>query len=477
MKGFLNRKVSLATSLLVILLMFVGIGAIITVRQGGIILYQDKATEPGSVFFVNSSTGSDASGCGRSTAYPCDTIDYAIGLTTASAGDVIYVMPGYVEDGDSTEIFDADVAGISIIGLGTGDLRPRLDFNYATDYVSIGAAGVTIKNIIFRPGVTSTTVGLNIEAAGDGAVIEGCEFAIGEAAGTDEFVSAITIAATANDVVIRNNEFRTAITDNGCVQAIYIGTGGACARTHITDNYMYGNWSTAAVVDSTTAQTEVYIADNDIKVKDGEPGIELTATTTGILARNTIESTGVTANVAIVAADCSWQGNLVVNADGEASTQIGENKAIGTIFYIPVTVAAGASVATGGLALTGAASGTLELIDVNILVGATALASANGTAALELYTDNTKGTDPFMHVIQTSLTANDNVSFGSLVTVLSGATLPNTTTRTVYGHSTILSSGKKIYVKADTQTFNAGGTFTINMLFRRLSENATIASR
>ena len=47
MKRLLNRKVSLATSLLVILLTFVGIGAIVTVRQGGIILYQDKGAEPG----------------------------------------------------------------------------------------------------------------------------------------------------------------------------------------------------------------------------------------------------------------------------------------------------------------------------------------------------------------------------------------------------------------------------------------------
>jgi len=482
-----NKKVSLLTAMLVIIASL-SIGALITYRQvGGELVWIDRSAEPGAVFWVSSTAGSNYLSCGRGPSTPCATIDYAIGRCTDDKGDVIYVMPGHVEEGvAATQFFDADVAGISIIGLGSGSDRPRLDYNYSDSTATIGAANVTIRNIVFRPGITSTALGITIEAAGDWATIENCEFAIGEASGTDEFVVAVELNAGANDVTIRNNTFYTAITDNGCTSAINLGLAGVVARTRIEDNYFYGNWSSAAIVDGSTAATEVLISENRIKVKDGEPGIELASGTTGFISDNYIESTSLAnPDAAIVAAACSWFSNYVVTTDGAAPEMIGTPLEtvlpIGTVFYTTTTVAAGASIATGGMALTGAASGTLLLMDVTIQVGATALASANGTAALEFYTDNVKGTDQFMHIIQTSLTAQDTISMDSytftIVGVTTGTTTVNTIAKTVYGRHVALASGKKIYIRADTQTFNAGGTFIVNCVWKRLSAGATIASR
>jgi len=482
-----NKKVSLLTAMLVIIASL-SIGALVTYRQvGGDLIWIDKAAEPGSVFYVSSVVGSNYASCGRSPSRPCGTVDYAIGLCTDNKADTIYVMPGHVEEGAAaTQFFDADVAGISIIGLGSGSDRPRFDYNYADSTATIGAANVTLKNLVFRPGITSTALGITIEAAGDYALIENCEFAVGEASGTDEFVVAVELNTGADDVTIRGNKFFTAITDASCTAAINLGMGGAVARTSIEDNYFYGNYSTAAIIDGTTAVTEINILDNRIKIKDQEPGIELAAATTGILADNEIESTSLAnPDAAIVAAACSWFSNYVVTTDGAAPEMIGTTLEtvlpIGTVFYTTTTVAAGASIATGGMALTGAASGTLLLMDVTIQVGATALASANGTAALEFYTDNVKGTDQFMHIIQTSLTAQDTISMDSytftIVGVTTGTTTVNTIAKTVYGRHVVLASGKKIYIRADTQTFNAGGTFIINCVWKRLSAGATIASR
>ena len=484
----MRKKVSILTALVVVFACL-SIGALITYRQaGGQLIWIDKAAEPGSVFWVSSVAGTNYASCGRGPATPCATVDYAIGLCTDDKGDVVYVMPGHVEEGDtSTAFFTADTAGMSIIGLGSGSDRPRFDYNYTTSYAMVTAANVTLKNLVFRPGASSTVVGITVAAGGDFLTIDNCEFAIGEASGTDEFIDAVVVGSGANDVKIVNNVFRTAITDAGCQEAINLGVGGAVARTRIENNLFYGNYQTAAVIDGSTAVTEINVTNNRIKVKDGEPGIELAAATTGILADNEIESTGISnPDVAIVAAACSWFQDYVVSTDGSAPQLIGTSvettQPVGTVFYTVTTVAAGASVATGGLAITGASSGVLELVDATIAVGSTALASANGTAAAELYSNNAKGSGVFLHAVQSSLTAGSNVSIlaytFTMVGAISGTTTITTTiTKSLYGRQVILETGKVVSIKSDTQTFNAGGTFNVYLVWRRLTAGATITAR
>lgn len=478
----MKRNVTFITALIAILATM-SIAAIFTYKQaGGSIIWQDKAVEPGSVFFVNSTTGTNGVSCGRSPATPCASIDYAVGLCTASAGDVIYVMPGYNEGLGSTGTIDFDVAGITVIGLGNGSNRPRIDYDHASASVTIGADNVTLKNLTFLPSVTAVLIGIDVEAGSDFVTIENCEFLEGEdGSGVDEFVKDIQ-AASGTDLLIKNNVFRSQVAAAHQTHSIYLGNATSGARPRIEDNYFVGNYSTATIGDGGTAIANIRISRNTIKTKDTIAAISLESGTYGIIENNNIESTTITdPDAAIVAAGCSWMNNWIVSSDGSAGQFIGTPLEsilpIGTEFYTTVTVAAGASVATGGMALTGASSGTLLLTNVTIQVGATALASANGTAALELYTDNAKGTDPFMHVVQTALTAQDNVAMSTqtLVGTISGATV--TYTKSVFGQPVVLSSGKKIYLKADTQTFNAGGTFIVNLVWKRLSAGATVSAR
>ena len=288
-------------------------------------MYEDRVSAPGAVFYVDSgnSNASDITSRGHSPNLPFATLDYAIGRCTASANDVIYVMPGHNEGGTAADLFDVDVAGVTIIGLGEGALRPRFDFDDTDVTVAIGAASVTLKNLTFLPSASAVVSGIIIEAAGTNALIEDCEFLVGEAAGTDEFVVTIQVSTGANDATIINNTFRTAITDTHCTSAINLGLGGAIARANISGNDFYGNWSTAAIIDGVTAVTEVLIANNQIKVKDGEPGIELHANTTGSIANNNIASSGVTCSASIVAADGEWFNNYCVTTDGAAAVPIG----------------------------------------------------------------------------------------------------------------------------------------------------------
>ena len=114
-------------------------------------------SHPGQVFWVNSTSvlasdgvsGSDVPSAGTYQR-PFATIDYAIGQCTASRGDVIMVMPGHTETVSAAGGIAMDVAGVAVVGLGAGSLRPTITLDTAaTASVTMSAANTTFKNCIF----------------------------------------------------------------------------------------------------------------------------------------------------------------------------------------------------------------------------------------------------------------------------------------------------------------------------------------
>ena len=81
------------------------------------------------------------------------TIDAAINACTANASDNIVVMPGHTETVASAGAITADVAGVSIIGLGNGADKPTLTFSDTASTVAISGASVTMKGFRLVPGV------------------------------------------------------------------------------------------------------------------------------------------------------------------------------------------------------------------------------------------------------------------------------------------------------------------------------------
>jgi hypothetical protein len=130
-------------------------------------------TNPGNVFWVDSGAGSD----GNKGTYerPFATIDYAIGRCTASNGDIIFVKPGHTETVSAAGDIAADVAGVAIIGLGKGSLRPTITLDTATAAtVTISAANVTMHNLKFVAGFADIVAMLTVTATD--AHIDMCEF-------------------------------------------------------------------------------------------------------------------------------------------------------------------------------------------------------------------------------------------------------------------------------------------------------------
>ena len=190
----------------------------------------------GNVFFVSSTASGRSDNInthGTNPVTPFATLDYAIGACTANNGDIIYVMPGHAETIIAAGGIDADVAGITIVGLGNGANRPVFTFATSTSAdMDVDAANISIENVKFDfTGIDGIIAGIDVNAAdfelryceiitattGNQAAlglltdsnahrlyVHHCRFIGASASGTN---SAITINASANDIRIENNIF------------------------------------------------------------------------------------------------------------------------------------------------------------------------------------------------------------------------------------------------------------------------------
>lgn len=252
--------------------------------SGGLIVVGDDYCS-GDIFFVNATGGVDAAGYGKTPDAPTATIDYAVGLCTASKGDRIYVMPGHTESITAATSLVVDVQGISIIGLGTGSLRPTLTFTTAaTANISVTAADVTLKNLLLISDFsTGVTAGITAGASAGGFTLDGIEMR--ETTSDKEFLIGVYITALCDDVTIKNFRFVGAAggTDSSC-----IFFAGNSDRLTLVDNVFFGDWSASVVDHTTTASYNCKVANNVGYNVDAEAGlwIGFNAGTTGFNIEN-----------------------------------------------------------------------------------------------------------------------------------------------------------------------------------------------
>jgi hypothetical protein len=177
-------------------------------QPGGVFTIEDVVQHPGAIFFVHSGIGADADGNGKNPDIPFATLDYAIGKCTANKGDVIYILPGHAENLTAADSVDCDVAGVTIIGLGHGNLIPTFSATAAAGAIKVDAANVTIKTLkLVANFATGVTKGLDITAAGDGCTLDGLKFR--DTAATSEYLIHIAVATTVTDLQIQNCSFVT----------------------------------------------------------------------------------------------------------------------------------------------------------------------------------------------------------------------------------------------------------------------------
>jgi hypothetical protein len=146
----------------------------------------------GKTWYVDSAVaGSD----GSSPETALATLDSAFAKCVANQGDVIVVMPNHAETITGAGGITHDVAGVSVIGLGIGNQRPRflMDAGTAVTYL-ISAADALVENLVFAAGHADIVTCFNV--TGVGATIRACEFVDNVA--NENFLSAISATGAAN---------------------------------------------------------------------------------------------------------------------------------------------------------------------------------------------------------------------------------------------------------------------------------------
>lgn len=285
------------------------------VRQqpGGMFSVVQESMSTGAIFFVHSGTGTNSAGGGGNPDAPLATLDYAIGLCTASKGDIIYVMPGHVETIAATDGFDVDVAGVKIIGLGWGASRPTFNFTATASQVNIGAASVHLENLRFVAGVSAVVAALQVESKTD-FVCRNCEFYWGGTTAWD-LVIALELEAGSHRALIDNCRFLAEPAVAGAVAAVQLT--GASHNVRVQNCEFMGDYSTACLTGITTLSQGLMFLNNLVHNTDaGEPYLEVLTGTTGIIANTRGQAGGATIAANAVADAMSHCENFVTNTTG-----------------------------------------------------------------------------------------------------------------------------------------------------------------
>lgn len=162
-------------------------------------------SQPGRVFWVGNSTtvlpGCTGGANGNPGTYqrPWATIEYAVSQCTANSGDIVMVKPGHAETIADATTLTLDVAGVAIVGMGSGSNRPTLTFTTATTAnIPVTAANISIQNFLFVANfaaIASVFTATGTSTPTDFELLN-CEFK--DTSSVLNFVSIFTGNATAN---------------------------------------------------------------------------------------------------------------------------------------------------------------------------------------------------------------------------------------------------------------------------------------
>lgn len=261
----------------------------------------------GRAFYVSSVIGSSSNG-GRGSGKPKATIAQALALCTANKNDVIFVLPGHVEDITGAAAIAFATAGITIIGIGNGRNRPTLTWKTSTAaQITVTAANNTFRNMIFDlTGISAVVAAFSITAAD--CAFEDCDFII--STGTNAPVLGILTAATAARLRVERCQFYGPATSTDTVTACIKHEVGI---DYIIRSCLFKGKMTQAILNATTILGGL-IDMNRFVIATGTVAITMAAASTPFICNNRINVPSGTAP--IVAAAGFVAGNTYSAAAG-----------------------------------------------------------------------------------------------------------------------------------------------------------------
>ena len=246
---------------------------------GGLFAVEDSSHGTGARIYVHSGTGTDAGGYGVSPDKPVATLDYAIALCTNNEGDTIYLMPGHAEALIAAATLTMDIAGVHVIGLGKGRLRPQFTITTAAAATwNITAANCTVENVDIISNFLNVAASMTIAATATGTTLKNIRMfdtsvILGSLVG-------IAVAADADELTIDGFEYYgltlTALATNCILFA------GGCDRLRIENVFIVGSFSDVTIAGETAASTDIFLKNITTYNKHATgTGIHFNASTTG----------------------------------------------------------------------------------------------------------------------------------------------------------------------------------------------------
>lgn len=254
----------------------------------------------GNVYWVDSGRGSDSQK-GTFT-QPLATVDAAVNKTTANNGDLILVAPGHAETWSAAGDLTLDVAGVTVVGLGSGASRPTFTLGTAaTVEAVVSAANVLLKNLVFVANFAD--VANVFELTATDFTVDSCEFKAGGAnLNFLELVNTDTTDNSADRLAIINSKWVEA--DTATLSAI--DANGDLDSLVFEGNYMNlgvntGDLPIVAGVATGKDLTNMRILDNElIRLNDANPLLvnpDTTTANTGVIAQNKVRHADIAAEV------------------------------------------------------------------------------------------------------------------------------------------------------------------------------------
>lgn len=259
---------------------------------------------PGKIWWVSNSTtvlynqkGGSDSNDGSFNA-PFSTLQKAIDLSVANRGDLIMVKPGHAETIANATTLTLNKAGVGIVGLGNGSMRPTLTFTTAaTANIPVTAANITIYNFLHIANFADITSAYTVTgtAVATDFTMANCSFR--DTSSVLNFIKVLTGNATANtlDGLIFSSNRVMGLGTTAATQACIMAA--ANDRQEYSDNFVVYPVlnDTAVLVDfGANSHTNLLMARNRV--------VRPSTSTTG----GSLFSGGSTASTGYVVDNYSW---------------------------------------------------------------------------------------------------------------------------------------------------------------------------
>lgn len=288
-------------------------------------------THPGKVFWVYNGTtldqghknGSNANRGGFSD--PFATIEYAVSQCRSNKGDVIFVKPGHAETIANNTTLTLDKAGVAIVGLGTGSMRPTLTFTTATTAnIPVTANNVTVHNLLVVANFADIASVFTLTAAAD-FVVDSCEFK--DTSSILNFLTIVTtVVSTTNDGLTFTNNKVMGLGTTAATTPIKVAS--TLDRITISDNYIklgVVNNTSAVLAHGALVVTNLEMARNRVfrlNTDTATGGILITTsstTNTGIVMDNVIQCRDAAGIILVTAGSIYGMMNNLVSGAADAS--------------------------------------------------------------------------------------------------------------------------------------------------------------